>query len=72
LTDPLRARIVGHNEGVRGVNVTDQETRKRLLINRHIAKMTPEEIARRFIVAYTAPVAVIKRRPTQNQAKATS
>jgi hypothetical protein len=40
--------------------VTDQETRKRLLINRHIAKMTPEEIARRFTVAYTVPVAVIK------------
>jgi hypothetical protein len=48
--------------------VTNQETRKRLLINRHIAKMTPEEIARRFNVAYTVPVAVIKRRP-QNQAK---
>jgi hypothetical protein len=43
-----------------GCYVTDQETRKRLLINRHIAKMTPEEIARRFTVAYTVPVAVIK------------
>jgi hypothetical protein len=31
--------------------VTNQETRKRLIINRHIAKMGPEEIARRFTIA---------------------
>ncbi len=36
----------------RGANVAiaNPDTRKRLLINRHIAKMTPEEIARRFSV----------------------
>jgi hypothetical protein len=28
--------------------MTDQETRKRLIINRHIFKTGPEEIARRF------------------------
>jgi len=39
------------------MTATDLGTRKRLLINRHIAKMTPEEIARRFTVAYTAPLA---------------
>jgi hypothetical protein len=54
------------------VNVTNQETRKRLLINRHIAKMTPEEIARRFTVAYTAPVTVKKRQPAHDQAKGTT
>jgi hypothetical protein len=54
------------------VNVTSQETRKRLLINRHIAKMTPEEIARRFTVAYAAPVTVKKRRQAQYQAKGTT
>jgi len=37
--------------------VTNEETRKRLIINRHIAKMSPEEIARRFVIAYVAPVA---------------
>jgi hypothetical protein len=39
----------------RGVNVTiaERDTRKRLLINRHIAKMTPGEIARRFSVVVT-------------------
>lgn len=41
--------------------MTDQETRKRLLINRHIAKMTPEEIARRFTIAYAAPLATEKQ-----------
>ena len=41
-----------HNAVYRGVNVTiaERDTRKRLLINRHIAKMAPEEIARRFTV----------------------
>lgn len=37
------------------VGIPESETRKRLLINRHIAKMSPEEIAGRFIIAYTAP-----------------
>jgi hypothetical protein len=37
--------------------VTNQDTRKRLIINRHIARMTPEEIARRFTIAYSAPLA---------------
>ncbi len=32
------------------MTITNPDTRKRLLINRHIAKMTPEEIARRFSV----------------------
>jgi hypothetical protein len=32
------------------VTIAERGTRKRLLINRHIAKMTPEEIARRFSV----------------------
>jgi hypothetical protein len=31
--------------------MTNQETRKRLIINRHIFKMGPEEIARRFTIA---------------------
>ena len=41
-----------HNGSIRGANVTitNQDTRKRLIINRHIAKMTPEEIARRFSI----------------------
>ena len=47
------------NAVYRGVNVTiaERDTRKRLLINRHIAKMTPGEIARRFSV-YVVPVKV--------------
>jgi hypothetical protein len=32
------------------VTIANPDTRKRLLINRHIARMTPEEIARRFSV----------------------
>jgi hypothetical protein len=32
------------------VTIAERDTRKRLLINRHIAKMTPGEIARRFSV----------------------
>jgi hypothetical protein len=32
------------------VTIAERDTRKRLLINRHIAKMTPEEIERRFTV----------------------
>ena len=32
------------------MTITNQDTRKRLIINRHIAKMTPEEIARRFSI----------------------
>ena len=31
--------------------MTDHETRKRLIIDRHIFKMGPEEIARRFTIA---------------------
>jgi len=38
-----------NNEAVK-VTIANPDTRKRLLINRHIAKMTPEEIARRFSV----------------------
>ena len=38
-----------HNRGA-NVAITNQDTRKRLIINRHIAKMTPEEIARRFSI----------------------
>jgi len=50
--------------------VNDQETRKRLLINRHIAKMSPEEIARRFTVAYVAPLfPILRPRKTQTEAK---
>jgi hypothetical protein len=30
--------------------IANQDTRKQLIINRHIAKMTPEEIARRFSI----------------------
>ncbi len=45
----------------RGVNVTNEDTRRRLLINRHIAKMSPEEIARRFTVSYTAPIGAAKQ-----------
>jgi hypothetical protein len=37
------------------VTIAERDTRKRLLISRHIAKMTPEEIARRFSV-YVVPV----------------
>jgi len=40
----------------RGVHLTNQDTRRRLLISRHIAKMTPEEIERRFTVSYIAPL----------------
>jgi hypothetical protein len=50
------------------MTITDLDTRKRLIINRHIAKMSPEEIARRFIIAYTAPVATEKQRRAQAQA----
>ena len=32
------------------MTIAERDTRKRLLINRHIAKMTPGEIARRFSV----------------------
>jgi hypothetical protein len=32
------------------VAINERDTRKRLIINRHIAKMTPEEIARRFSI----------------------
>jgi len=45
----------------RGVHVTNQDTRRRLLINRHIAKMSPEEIARRFTVSYIAPIGTVKQ-----------
>ena len=38
-------------------NDSSSDARKRLLINRHIAKMTPGEIARRFSV-YIVPVKV--------------
>jgi len=41
--------------------VTNQDTRRRLLINRHIAKMSPEEIARRFTVSYIAPIGTEKQ-----------
>jgi transposase len=41
--------------------VTNQETRRRLLISRHIAKMTPEEIARRFTVSYTVSIGGVKQ-----------
>jgi hypothetical protein len=36
------------------VTIANPETRKRLIINRHIAKMTPEEIARRFLCVRSA------------------
>ena len=38
------------------VGIPESETRKRLIINRHIAKMSPEEIARRFITTYVVPI----------------
>ncbi len=41
--------------------MTNQDTRRRLLINRHIAKMSPEEIARRFTVSYIAPIGTVKQ-----------
>jgi hypothetical protein len=50
--------------------MTNQDTRKRLIINRHIAKMSPEEIARRFITAYIVPLATEKQRRTQPRAQA--
>ena len=37
--------------------MTNQETRKRLIINRHIFKMGPEEIARRFTIAISQKTA---------------
>ena len=36
------------------MTITNADTRKRLIINRHIAKMTPEEIARRFLLSERA------------------
>ena len=50
--DGLASRRVSLAQRIdRGVNETiaNPDTRKRLLINRHIARMTPEEIARRFM-----------------------
>jgi hypothetical protein len=32
------------------VTIANPETRKRLIISRHIAKMSPKEVARRFNV----------------------
>jgi hypothetical protein len=61
LTASNGGRIVGTTLGWWGVNVTNQDTRRRLLISRHIAKMTPEEIARRFTVSYTAPMGTVKQ-----------
>jgi hypothetical protein len=49
--------------------VTNQDTRRRLLINRHIAKMSPEEIARRFTVSYIAPIGTAKQ-PRAQRARA--
>jgi hypothetical protein len=43
------------------VTIAERDTRKRLLINRHIAKMTPGEIARRFSV-YLAENGLSQRR----------
>jgi hypothetical protein len=45
-----------------GVNVTidQRDTRKRLLINRHIAKMTSGEIARRFSVYVVLRTSAVK------------
>ena len=42
-------------QGVDLKNDSSPDARKRLLINRHIAKMTPGEIARRFSV-HVVPV----------------
>ena len=44
------------------MTITELDTRKRLIINRHIAKMSPEEIARRFTIAYITPVVTEKQR----------
>jgi hypothetical protein len=44
------------------VTIDNRDTRKKLLIGRHIAKMTPEEIARRFSV-HIVPV----KRPLKAQ-----
>jgi len=43
---------MSYRRNMQGANVTidNRDTRKKLLIGRHIAKMTPEEIARRFSV----------------------
>lgn len=46
-------------QGVDLKNDSSSDARKRLLINRHIAKMTPEEIARRFSM-YIVPVVPVK------------
>jgi hypothetical protein len=43
------------------MTISDRDARKRLLINRHIAKMTPEEIGRRFTVYVLLEAAVVPR-----------
>ena len=48
--------------------MTNQDMRRRLLINRHIAKMSPEEIARRFTVSYIAPIGTVKQPRTRARA----
>jgi hypothetical protein len=46
-------------------NDSSSDARKRLLINRHIAKMTPGEIARRFSV-YVVPVKALSLAKTSS------
>jgi len=45
----------------------NRDTRKRLLINRHIAKMTPEQIARRFSIYRNCENGLWQRREPQNK-----
>lgn len=46
------------------MTVDERDARKRLLISRHIAKMTPEEIARRFTVYIVLKAVVTPKRCT--------
>jgi len=44
------------------MTISERDTRRRLLINRHIAKMTPEEIGRRFTVYVVLSAAVVPKK----------
>jgi hypothetical protein len=49
------------------VAITNPDTRKRLIINRHIAKMSPEEIARRFSIFCDVENSVQRPEATEKQ-----
>lgn len=51
------------------MTIAERDTRRRLLINRHIARMTPEEIGRRFTVYVLLKAAAVPKSGRQNEEK---